>query len=459
MQHPLWTSYLFSYINVTATGAFGAVANPNVSSVMAPHPNSMRQPVGTFAEYYSIIRSWEVGIFTDRVTAESRLGGVSGGGIAHTTLNWGSAFRYYSICYYASTVRIARRLFDTPVLPDYLNSSPATGTPSHPFVVTSSPISPISPATGTPNHPYGVSSSSSYGSLYSPFSSEASDDSTPIRALFAYSRASPTPGPSHHQAMTGPRNIPAAFAPALSQGSPTPVSRTRQFLLPAPQAMHTPPTDIVPAAPTGPPAMPAPPVFLPTILTNTNPSVPRCDVAALPATPTAPPAFLPSFLTNTNPVNVVAPLVVYVSSDSESDAELIPHARQPSGYRSASAHFASSRLAQDGSGPPATANATPPVVMTPPRRNILVADSDDEDYAVKTPLVAKLPGYPSASVRLGQGGSSTRTNPATPTNAVTLGSGGPHRTSSLIVEPDSDELRCSDVEDSDYVDIDMIFSQ
>ncbi|KDR72158.1 hypothetical protein GALMADRAFT_143472 [Galerina marginata CBS 339.88] len=467
-----------------------AGANPNVSSVLAPHPSTMRQPTGTFAEYISITKSWEVGVFTDRQIAESRLGGVAGGSSAHTSSTWGSAFRYYSICYYAGTVNIARKLFDAPVS---LISSPATGTPSHPFVVTSSPVTPVTPvtpATGTPTHPYSVSSSSLYsvssGSLYSPFSSQTSNVSTPIPALFAYSQASPTPsatgtpthahvlhsnrtpGSSHHQATTGLQSIPASFAPALSQGSPTPASRSRQFLLPAPLATDMQPTGIVSVPPAGLPAMPAPPVFLPTILTNTNPTAPTCAAAALPAAPTVPPAFLPSILTNTNPitnanpVNALAQLVVYVSSDSESDAVSVPCAPRIAGHRSASAHLASIRLAQDGStgpvGPPATATATP-TVMTP-RRNVFVADSDDEDYAIKTPVVARLPGYPSASVRFGRSGSSTH-SPAMPTNTVTFGPGGstPHRTSSLIVEPDSDELRCSDLEDGDYADMDMIFSQ
>ncbi|KDR75454.1 hypothetical protein GALMADRAFT_140953 [Galerina marginata CBS 339.88] len=362
----------------------GANTNPNISSVLVPHPSTI------------VIRSWEVGIFTDRQIAESCLSGIVGGGEGHCTVAWGSAFRYYSICYYAGTVVIARKLFDVPGVLN-LTSSPATGTPCHPFPVTSSP------ATGTPNHPYGVSSSP----LRSPFSSQASSGSTPI----------PTFGLAHHQATTGLRSISASFAPALSQGSPTPASRTRQFLLQAPPAMPTELTSIVSAAPIGSSATPAAPIFLLTILTNTNPTAPSRDTAAPPAVSTSLPTFLSSILTNTNPINALVSLVVYISSDSESESEPIPHSTRLAGYRSASAC-----LAQDEStGPivPSAAATAGPTIATLPRRIVFIADFDSEDYAVKTPLVARLSRYPSASVHFSRAGRSTCADTTTPTNTAT----------------------------------------
>lgn len=98
---------------------------------------------------------------------------------------WSSAYRYYSISYYAGVVKVAPRKSITPApTTNHLFLSPATGSLTHPIYIASTQVT---PASGTPTHPYIISST------------EAS-------------------------------RIPASFAPALSQGSPSPAFRPRQFL-------------------------------------------------------------------------------------------------------------------------------------------------------------------------------------------------------------------------------------
>ena len=273
-----------------------------------------------------------------RAIAESRLTGITGGSTVKMSKTWSSAHRYYSISYYAGVVNIApcRSITLAPTT-NHLFRSPATGSLTHLIYVASTQVT---PASGTPTHPYIISS-------------------TPN---------SPSPGAAFRRAIIEASSIPTSFAPPLSQGSPSPAFRPRQFLrAPAPVARST------PAATSG--------------------SVPQLSFAIGP----------------------------------------IPANSHISVFAGINICAATSDIAQPN--PIATPNATPH------RRVVYVVDSDDEDDDI-----AALPDYPSASTCFGPTvRRSIHTNPSTPTNAAS------GRTSSLVVEADEEEYRCSDFEDPEFL--------
>jgi len=121
-----------------------------------------------------------------------------GGSAVKMSKNWQNAYHYYSISYYAGVVKLVpQRLVAPKPIANRPLASPATGSPSHPIYIASTQVT---PASGTPTHPYII-------------------PSTPN---------SPMSGPALRQRTTNVSSIPASLA--LSQGSPSPAFRPRQFL-------------------------------------------------------------------------------------------------------------------------------------------------------------------------------------------------------------------------------------
>lgn len=137
--------------------------------------------------------------------------------------NWLSAYRYYSLSYYAGVVKVVPQRSITPIA-NRPFSSPATGSPTHPIYVASTQAS---PASGTPTHPYIIPSTSNSPRLDPAFRQTTTEPSSiPASFTLALSQGSPSP------------SFPASFTFALSQGSPSPVIRQRQFLrAPTPVAL------------------------------------------------------------------------------------------------------------------------------------------------------------------------------------------------------------------------------
>ena len=335
-----------------------------------PHPSVLREPAEKFRAYYIVTKGWEVGIYTIwyaffeffsrypcshtyfRAIAASRLTGIVGGSAVKMNKNWLSAYRYYSISYYAGVVKIVPQRLSTPAL----NASPATGSPSHPIYIASTQVT---PASGTPTHPFII-------------------PSTPN---------TPRPGSVFRRAIAEASTVPAPLAPFLSQGSPSPAFRPRQFLrAPAPVAQPTP--------------------------TAASGSIPHISLAVGPIPTNSHISIFAgiNIRSATGAADTIARRVVYVVDSNSEDSDEIP-------------------------GATAAANPIATTTNTTPRRRVVYAMDSDSDEIT-------FPESPTVSTHVGSGvGSSISTNPSTPINVAS------HQTSSLIVEADEDEYMCSDFDD------------
>jgi len=347
--------------------------------VEPPHPSALREPPKKFRAYYCVTKGWEVGIYTVwyafvfpslypcshpyfRAIAESRLTGVVGGSAVKMSKNWQNAYHYYSISYYAGVVKLVpQRLVAPKPIANRPFASPATGSPSHPIYIASTQVT---PASGTPTHPYII-------------------PSTPN---------SPMPGPALRQRTTKVSSIPAL----LSQGSPSPAFRPRQFLRArAPVAQPT------PAAASG---------SIPQLSFAVGP-IPANSCVSITATVDVPQPNVDTTTPNTTPHRQVVYVVGSdsdVNSDSD-DKETLPF------YPYASTHFTSE------AGSSIHTNPSTPTNVASHRTSIT-------------------PGA----------GSYIYTNPLTPTSVAS-------RTSSLIVEAlvveaDEDEFACSDFDDPEFLE-------
>ena len=146
-----------------------------------------------------------------RAIAKSCLMGITGGSAVKMSKIWLSAHWYYSISYYAGIFNIAPyRSITWAAMTNHLSRSPANGSLTHLIYIAFTQVIPVS---GTPTHPYIISS-------------------TPN---------SPSLGAAFQQVIIEASSIPTSFAPPFSQGPPSPAFQPHQFLhAPAPVAQSTP---------------------------------------------------------------------------------------------------------------------------------------------------------------------------------------------------------------------------